>query len=166
MLPMLKLAFLCSFCAAHLVSNLPPAGLLLSQTEALKAAFPAGAERKTHFLSKEEVARAKLAGAMHVVYTGGSAESDTAFFERCGPVTVMVLVRPDGAVRSVTLLASQLPKKFLPPAEWLSALEGRRLDDLSFSSRGLPRGHEALDAAQGAFEAARRSLAVFATLKR
>lgn len=161
---MLKLALLCAFCAAHLVSNQPAAGLLLSQAEALKTAFPAGAERKTHFLTKEQRERAKLPGAMHVVYTSGSAESDTAFFERFGPVTVMVLVRPDGVLRSVTLLASRLPKEFLPPAEWLSALEGRRLKDMAFSVRGLPRGHEALDAAQAVFEAARRSLAVFAAL--
>lgn len=157
--------------SAHLPVNAPPAGVILTQADALKQAFGDDAKRRTLFLTPEQSERAAaLAGGrlntgIVPVYSSGSPSSPVAFFERASAgqasVTVMTLVAGDGTIASVSLLASDLPKDFLPPAGWLDSLRGLALDRLTWNSRGLRRHHEALAAAEAVHGACRRALAVF-----
>lgn len=171
MLPTLLLTLFAPGLQAHLPANLPSAGLIMNQADALKAAFPAGFTRRTLFLAPEQTARAealigsKLPSSMIIAYSEEGTGARSALFDRAGAaqgsLTLMVLVKADGTLASTRILASDLPAAFLPPAAWLARLEGRSSRDLFWSSRDLSRHHEALAAAEAVFASIRRALAIY-----
>lgn len=168
------LLFLAPRLFAHLPTNRAPAGLMMSQADALKWAFPAGFTRRTHFLETEQSKRAealaggKLPSTIVVAYSDAADGGRSAFFERVGvgqaSLTVMALVNRDGSLAEARILAADLPSEFLPPAPWLARWQGRRSPELSWTSQGLPKHHEAHSAAEAVFAVVRRSLALYEAL--
>lgn len=168
---LLTFACLAAPAAAHLPNNLPPAGLIMNQTDALKSTFAAGFARRTVFLEPDQAKRAealceaKLRSSMAVVYDEASEGGRRALFERVpaghGSVTLMIVANADRSLAATRILASDLPAAFLPPAGWLARLEGRRVSEVSWTAQGLSRDPDALSAAEAVLGAVRRGLAVF-----
>lgn len=127
------------------VSSPLPAQARLTQDQALRLAFPppAAIERRTAFLTEEQLARAKaLAGAdvqvasRVVTYYLGLRDGTplgVAYFERHRVRTLnqvlMFVVSPDGRIVRVDILDFQEPPDYRASPGWLGQLLGRRLDD-------------------------------------
>lgn len=124
----------------------------LTQGEALRLAFPppADIERRTAFLTEEQLARAKtLAGpdveiASRVVtyYVGlqNGAPMGVAYFDRHRVRTLnqvlMIVVSPEGRIARVDILEFQEPPDYRASSRWLGQLQGRMLDEgLSLKGR-------------------------------
>jgi Na+-translocating ferredoxin:NAD+ oxidoreductase RnfG subunit len=119
------------------------AGVFHSQKEAIDLAFPdaTSVEKKTHILSDEQTAaveeraRSKLESRLVSVYTGWR-EDDVLGYAiidihtvRTQPEAFMVVVAPDGKIRSLRVLAFYEPGEYLPPERWLRLFDGKPLDE-------------------------------------
>jgi hypothetical protein len=78
----------------------------------------------------------------------------------------MVVVAPDGGVRSVDVLAFGEPQDYLPRGGWLKRVEGRRMDDGLFVGRALAHVTGATLTTRAIATAVRRILALDAALGR
>jgi len=148
------------------------ARVLLSQKDALAAAFPGAApERRTAFLTDaqakavEEAARAKLESKVWTYYVAGST---TAYFEshlvRTMNETIMVVVGADGKVAFVEVLSFAEPDDYIASKRWLAQLPGRKLDDDLALRRGLRNITGASLTAEAVSRSVRRVLAVHRVL--
>jgi Na+-translocating ferredoxin:NAD+ oxidoreductase RnfG subunit len=116
-----------------------------SRTEALELAFP-GADRiesETHILTEKQVARIQQASRGEIesklvkVYKGmkGDEVLGYAFIDthtvRTMPEAFMVVLSPDGVVRSLRVLAFYEPREYQPNDRWYEQFEhktsGQRL---------------------------------------
>jgi hypothetical protein len=119
------------------------AKVYLSQAEALALAFP-GADRiesRTHVLDEaqakrvEALARAPVDSRLVTIHTGfkDGAVLGHALIElhtvRTLPEAVLVVLAPDGQVRSLRMLAFYEPEEYLPPERWLAQFERQPLSD-------------------------------------
>lgn len=125
--------------------------VLLTQKQALDLAFPPGTkvERRTAFLSQEQLERASKRGRVKIdssvwtYYVGlaSGAATGYAYFDthvvRTMPETFMAVLNPDGSVRSVELLAFAEPDDYLPRPSWLKQFHGRRADEDLMVGRAL-----------------------------
>lgn len=114
----------------------------LSRQEAIEIAFP-GADRvdeRTVVLDDaqaraiEKLSRAPLDTRLVTIYTGlrddrvvGYALIDLHTV-RTLPEAFLVVLTPEGAVRSLRMLAFYEPEEYLPPERWLAQFERERLD--------------------------------------
>ena len=145
-----------------------------SKESALRLAFP-GADRVTAqdlFLSPEEAAkveqraRAGVESRLVTVYTGyeGSELLGYAFLDthrvRTLPQTILLVLEPGGAVRSIHLLAFHEPPEYQPPAGWLERLAGRTLGAELWPGRDVDALSGATLTATAVTAAVRRLLAV------
>ena len=151
----------------------------LTQEEALRLAFPAGAtvQRKTAFLSeadRSEVARRTGGAPPHglvVFYTGASAGADlgTVYFDthvvRTEPETLLVHVDPKGAIARIEILSFSEPEEYLPRANWYGQFSGKILTNELSEKRGVRPVTGATITVRVTVEAARRVLALDAFLR-
>jgi len=149
-----------------------------SREEALSRAFPPPAtiERKTYFLTDVErqkaskLARAKIESSLVVAYVGRSPKGTlgTAYFDthtvRTMPETLLVTVRPDGALEGVEVVAFGEPEDYLPRPRWLRLFAGRRLDADLAVGRGLAHVTGATLTTRSIADAVRRVLAIHAVI--
>jgi len=149
-----------------------------SREEALSRAFPAPAaiERKTHFLTDAQrdrasrAARAKVDSNLVVAYVGrtGKGILGTAYFDthtvRTMPETLLVVVRPDGTLGGIEVVAFGEPEDYLPRRRWLTLFRGRRLDPDLAVGRGLAHVTGATLTTRSIADAARRVLAIHAVI--
>jgi hypothetical protein len=115
----------------------------MTQQQALDSAFPKGTalERQSIFLSAGEASAAKSASGVDfedglvVRYVGrsGGAVVGYVYFDahrvRTLPETLMIVVRPDGAIERIEILSFNEPEDYLPKARWIDQLDGKKLDD-------------------------------------
>lgn len=115
----------------------------MTQQQALDTAFGKGValERQTIFLTPEESRTARSASGVDfedglvVRYVGRSSAGIVGFvyFDahrvRTLPETLMIVVRPDGAIERIEILSFSEPADYLPRPRWLDQLDGRKLDD-------------------------------------
>jgi len=167
-----------TFLAALSVGAVAPGGAsaqTLSQEEALALAFPgAELERRTSFLSDEQLARARqLAGSdvdvesaivTHYVARSNGRPAGVAYFDahrvRTEQEVLMVVVGPDGHVMRVETVSFREPPEYRAPAGWLRQFDGRELDD-ALSLRGeIATITGATLTANAATRATRRALAL------
>ncbi len=149
-----------------------------SREQALARAFPppASIERKTHFLTDAQrekssrAARTKIESNLVVAYVARTPKAilGTAYFDthtvRTLPETLLVVVRPDGTLGGVEVVAFGEPEDYLPRRRWLRLFAGRRLDaDLSVG-RGLAHVTGATLTTRAISDAARRVLAIHAVI--
>jgi len=149
-----------------------------TREEALARVFPppAQVERRTFVLTPEQrekairLARAKVESSFVVAYAGRKAGVlvGTGYFDthpvRTQTETLLITVRPDGAVGTVEVVAFNEPEDYLPRPAWRKLLEGRRLDDELAVGRGLAHVTGATLTTRAIAEAVRRVLAVHAVL--
>jgi Na+-translocating ferredoxin:NAD+ oxidoreductase RnfG subunit len=122
----------------------PAAGkVFYSQKEALALAFPDAerVETRTELLGDararqvERLAQAELPSRLVRFYTGyrGGQVVGHAVIEqhtvRTQPEAFLVVMTPEGALRSIRVLAFYEPEEYLPTPRWLAQFEGRALDD-------------------------------------
>ena len=171
----LLLAITASALAGAAVSAAP---VYSSREEALARAFPPPAtiERKTHFLTDAQrdkasrAARAKVDSSLVVAYVGrtGKGILGTAYFDthtvRTMPETLLVVVRPDGTLGGVEVVAFGEPEDYLPRRRWLTLFSGRRLDPDLAVGRGLAHVTGATLTTRSIADAARRVLAIHAVI--
>ena len=115
----------------------------MTQQQALDTAFGKGVvlERQTLFLAAGEAKSARTASGVDfddgliVRYVGRSRSTVVGYvyFDahrvRTLPETLMIVVRPDGAVERIEILSFSEPEDYLPKPRWLDQLDGKKLDD-------------------------------------
>ena len=147
------------------------AKLYLSQPVALQLAFGAGAavERQSHFLTAEQLARARelagsgarVEGALVTRYVGRREGKllGTAYFDthrvRTLQETLMIVVGTEGTIQRVDVLTFGEPDTYLPRRAWYEQFRGRTLDRDLAVSRGIHGVTGATLSARAATEAAR-----------
>ena len=119
------------------------AKVFLSQEEALELAFP-GADRvkeQVYILKAAEKAaiekesRSELDTELATLYSGfkGDQLMGYAFIDihtvRTLPEAFMVVLEPDGSVRSVHVLAFYEPTEYMPTKRWYRQFDGKSLAD-------------------------------------
>ena len=154
-----------------------PAAVFLTQSQALALAFPerSHVERKTAFLTDEQLAKAKaLAGtdvpiesALVVRYVATDAAGKplgAAYFDkhrvRTVDETLMVVVDPSGRASRIEVLDFDEPPDYLPKKGWLAQLLGRDLDVELRVKRGIRPITGASLSSKAATDAVRRILAL------
>jgi hypothetical protein len=161
-------------CAALAFASAPAAGrVLLTVEEALALAFPgAEVERRTVFLTPEQVARATALGGQKpasaivhpYVATKDGAVVGTAYFDahvvRTLAETVMVTVDPEGHVGRIEVLSFDEPPDYLPRVEWYRQFDGKPLDRELELRRAIRPVAGATLTARATTDAARRVLAL------
>ena len=140
-MPSRRLAAL-ALCAA--VAAAPAeAKVFYSQQEALALAFPDAerVETRAELLDDaqaravERLARAELPSRLvrlHTGYRGGLVLGHAIIEQhtvRTQPEAFLVVIAPDGRLRSIRVLAFYEPAEYLPSERWLRQFEGRALDD-------------------------------------
>jgi FMN-binding protein len=176
-----RLRFLIAAAAGVLLLAAGPAAgkVFLSQQEALRLAFPAGAavERRTAFLTaaqqkaiQKETGADRAPGALVSYYVGTheGREVGTAYFDthvvRTQAETLMILVLPGGTIGRIEVLSFSEPEEYLPRERWYSQFSGRALDDELAMRRGIHAVSGATLTARATTEAARRVLAIHRAL--
>jgi Na+-translocating ferredoxin:NAD+ oxidoreductase RnfG subunit len=156
------------------------AKVFLSMDEALKLAFPAATvERRTAFLTDGQRREAqKLSGdadlpsalVVYYVATKDGREVGTAYFDthvvRTMPETIMVVIDPEGRAARIEVLSFQEPEEYLPKARWYEQFQGKALNDELSMKRGIRPVTGATLTARATTDAARRVLALHATINR
>lgn len=149
------------------------AKVFLSTEEALRLAFPnATVERKTAFLTPQELTRARTEAAVEVrsaVVVQYLARRDgrligTAYFDthrvRTLEETVLVVVDLAGKVARIETLSFREPTEYLPRATWYAQFLGRGLDSELKLDRAIRPVTGATLTATAAVAAVRRTLAI------
>jgi hypothetical protein len=168
--------------AAALLAVLPRdlwAGLYKTQKQALDEAFPGGGiERTTAFLTDadaervEELSQAPLSSKVVSYYVGLDAAGEAAgvaFFDthvvRTTTETVMVLIKPDGTVRRVEILAFYEPEDYRVRQSWLDRMNDEELSADLTVGRHLVRVTGATLTVRALVAAVRRALALNQVLR-
>lgn len=153
---------------------------LMTQEEALAAAFPAPATvaRLTAFLTEAQLADARRRAGADVeieqgivTYYAARREGEpagVAYFDahrvRTHAEVVMVVVTPDGRVTRVDVLKFMEPPEYRAPAGWIAQFEGRPLDDDLSLRGGILNITGATLTARAMTRAVRRVLALHAVI--
>jgi FMN-binding protein len=80
------------------------------------------------------------------------------------PEALLVVLTPDGAVRSLRVLAFHEPGEYQPSPRWLALFEGKRLDDELKLRRGIQQIAGATLSSQSVTRAVRTALALYQVL--
>ena len=137
--------------ATLILASRASAAVYASQEQALADAFP-DAERieprrvvldDAQAAAIEADALVKLTRRIWTIYEAhrGDALLGLAVIDvhtvRTLPEALLVVLRPEGSLRSVRVLAFHEPSEYQPPARWLKLLEGRSLSPELNLHRGL-----------------------------
>ena len=162
-----------------LPGSLLEAKVYLTQEEALAMVFadPGRVERKTAFLTRDQVSRIRERAGVPVeseVVTfylgekrgGGRA---AAFFDthtvRTLPETLLIVVDPEGKVEQVTVLTFLEPTDYIPRGKWYQQFHGKTLGKELFLQRGIHGVTGASLTARAVTRAVRRVLAIHSVLR-
>ncbi len=150
------------------------AKLFMNQEKALAKAFPEAdaVERKTLFLTPEqaraveEESRTRVDSSIVTYYVGkkGDTPLGTAFFStrvvRTMPMLLMTVVKPDGRVAFVEVLAFYEPEDYLPRPSWLRQYQNKLLNDRLRIRRDIPNVTGASLTCQAINDGVRQTLAL------
>jgi hypothetical protein len=171
----LKITILISTLLALFISSPSLSKVYMNRDEALKLAFPAAdrLEKKTIFLTEEQarkiesISKTALDSKLYIVYEGkkggetlGYAVIDTHLL-RTVTETIMVVMKPDGTLRQVEILAFFEPPDYMPPNSWMSLFKGRKLAPSLQVGRGIPNITGATITSNSMASSVRRIMAVF-----
>jgi hypothetical protein len=155
------------------LTNTSYAQIFYSKTEALELAFgKATVENLSLFPDDaqtakiQQLAKTKLESGLFTFYVGkengnvlgyAAIESETV---RTKPETVMILLSPEGELKSVTVLAFHEPPEYMPPARWFESLAKRVLEDMDFS-KGVDGVSGATLSTRSALSSTRKVMAIY-----
>ena len=174
------LALLVALAFALGPARLADAKVFASQKQALTEAFPEASriDRQTLLLRKDDVAkiealtgekvRAKVV-VIHIAYQGerilGFAEI-AVHTVRTQPEAMLIVLSPDGRVRSVRIIAFHEPLDYLPTDRWYTQFGGKGKGDRLQLGREIHGVVGATLSAQAAVDGIRRMLAYWEVLLR
>ena len=155
-----------------------PAQVFLTKDQALRQYFREGAaiERKVAYLTEDQCREIRKRGkapfdSKMVTYYAGridSAIEGYAFLEtqtiRTMPAVIMTVLRADGTIRGVELLAFYEPEDYLPSRRWLQQFTGKSEYDDLLLKRGIAAIAGATLSAQVIAQSVRRTLAFYYTI--
>lgn len=157
------------------------AQVFMTQEEALQMAFPAPAtvERKTAYLTEQQLARARtLAGSKvrldqsvlsYYVASEGGEPLGVAYFDahrvRTLPEVLMVVVGSDDRVQRVEVLKFTEPPEYVAPGGWLEQFRGRPLGPPLSTKGDIVGITGATLTAEAVTNAVRRVLSLHAVLR-
>ncbi len=156
------------------------AEVFLSQSQALELAFPDAerVERRSFVLTEaqaesvERLARAPLGSRIVTLHVGwkGKAVLGYAVIDvhtvRTMFEALMVVLTPEGAVRSLRMLAFHEPPDYLPTRRWFGQFEGKALGPDLQLKRGIHAIAGATLSARAVTRSVRRTLALYQVLIR
>ena len=166
---------------AALLPGAAGAAVFETQEQALARVFPSPARvvRSTAYLTPAQVEAARKAAqapvesavvTRYAAFSPEGAHLGSAYFDdhvvRTAREVLMIVVAPDGSLRSVDVLAFGEPPDYLPREGWLRRLEGRKGEEGLFVGRALGHVTGATLTTQAIAAAARRVLALDALLGR
>ncbi len=164
---------------AALLPGAAGAAVFETQEKALARAFPPPARvlRSTAYLTPAQVeaarkaAQAPLESAVVTRYAAfgvDGAHLGTAYFDdhvvRTAREVLMIVVAPDGSLRSVDVLAFGEPQDYLPREGWLKRAEGKKAGEGLFVGRALAHVTGATLTTRAIAAAVRRVLALDSTI--
>lgn len=167
--------------AAGLVSAPPArAKVFASQKQALAEAFPEATriERRTFVLSRDQAARIEsqtgrpVDARVVVIHVAHRDDRVIGFAEiavhkvRTQPEAMLIVLTPEGVVRSVRIIAFHEPLDYLPTDRWYAQLGGKKQGDRLNLGREVHGVVGATLSAQAAVDAVRRILAYWEILLR
>ncbi|MEI6745435.1 MAG: FMN-binding protein [Methylococcaceae bacterium] len=166
---MKKIIFLMLFSFA----SISHAQVFYSKTEALELAFGKSTVENLSLFPEESdvskiqsLAKTKLESGLFTFYVGkengkvlgyAAIESETV---RTKPETVMILLTPDGELKSVTMLAFHEPPEYMPPERWFESLAKRPLSEMDFS-KGIDGISGATLSTRSALSSVRKVMAIY-----
>lgn len=111
---------------------------LMTQAQALAAAFPAGVHvtRQKFFLTPQQLAAAKSESGVdfddQLIVRYAGSDGRFAYFDthrvRTLPETIMVVVGSDQKIERIDILSFDEPTDYFPKRRWIDQLLGRKLD--------------------------------------
>jgi Na+-translocating ferredoxin:NAD+ oxidoreductase RnfG subunit len=154
-------------------SSISHAQVFYSKTEALELAFGKSTVENLSLFPEEtdvakiqSLAKTKLESGLFTFYVGkengkvlgyAAIESETV---RTKPETVMILLTPDGELKSVTMLAFHEPPEYMPPERWFESLAKRPLSEMDFS-KGIDGISGATLSTRSALRSVRKVMAIY-----
>jgi Na+-translocating ferredoxin:NAD+ oxidoreductase RnfG subunit len=154
-------------------SSISHAQVFYSKTEALELAFGKSTVENLSLFPEEtdvakiqSLAKTKLESGLFTFYVGkengkvlgyAAIESETV---RTKPETVMILLTPDGELKSVTILAFHEPPEYMPPERWFESLAKRPLSEMDFS-KGIDGISGATLSTRSALSSVRKVMAIY-----
>ncbi|MCR9093948.1 MAG: FMN-binding protein [bacterium] len=173
-----RLAFLLGVFVAALVPTLASAKVFVSQNQALREAFPDATriERETKVLVGADFDRIKdltkddRPAKVIVLHTAWRDDTVLGYAHidvhnvRTKPEAFMVVLTPDGIVRSVRVLAFHEPLDYLPTDRWYAQFQGKTREDRMRVGGDIHGVVGATLSAQAASDGVRRMLAYFEVL--
>jgi hypothetical protein len=140
----------------------------LSKEKALSIYLGESIERKTLFLTDDQVAAIQSAAKAKVeskVVTYYAGRRGIGFFEtrtiRTMPATLFIVLNRDGSVQAVEILAFYEPEDYLPPKRWLKTFDMKSLSDDLWLKRGVYNVSGATISAHVITESVRKYLATY-----
>lgn len=161
-----------------LVARPAAAKVFVSQNQALAEAFPEATriERDTHILLKrqaaqvQELTKDREISKIVVLHTAWAGEELLGFAHidvhnvRTKPEAFLVVLTPEGIVRSVRVLAFHEPLDYLPTEGWYAQFEGKSGEDRLRVGRDVHGVVGATLSARAAADGVRRMLAYYEVL--
>jgi transcriptional regulator of nitric oxide reductase len=149
-----------------------------SQREGLELAFPDAdrVERRSFLLDDaehaeiEQLARARMESRIVAVHVGWQGERLLGYAVidvhnvRTVPEALMIVLTPEGTVRSVHILAFHEPTEYQPPERWLARFRGAELDPELQLGRGVHGISGATLSVRATTASVRRALATYRVL--
>ena len=156
------------------------AKVFTSQNQALREAFPEATriERDSRILLKNELARVQAItrddepARVVVLHTAWQDDTILGYAHidvhnvRTKPEAFLVVLSPEGVVRSVRVLAFHEPLDYLPTERWYAQFEGKRAEDRLRVGGDIHGVVGATLSAQAASDGVRRMLAYYEVLLR
>lgn len=147
----------------------------LTKDDALKQAFPSAEaiERQNLFLTDEDLkhiealSKVKVESRLFTYYKAVSKEGIIGYavieshIVRTKPEVYMVVIRPNGEVGYIEILAFYEPDEYIPPRRWLAQFIGKRLNESLWIKRDIQAITGATLSAYGLTREIRRVLAIF-----
>ncbi len=151
--------------------------IFYSKEEAMELAFGKGAQiellslfpDKNDSAKIEAAAHTKLESGLFTFYVGkqqgkvlgyAAIETETV---RTKPETIMIVLTPEGDVRSVTLLAFHEPPEYQPPERWFEQFTNRPLAEIDFN-KSIQGISGATLSTRSALNSVRKVLAIYQIL--
>lgn len=147
----------------------------LTKDEALKKAFPSAEaiERQNIFLMEEDLkhiedlSKVKVESRLFTYYKAVGREGIIGYavigshIVRTKPEVYILVVRPNGELDYVEILAFYEPEEYQPPKRWLAQFTGKRLSEGLWIKRDIHAITGATHSAYGLTKEIRRVLAIF-----
>lgn len=171
----------CVFIGGWATATVAIAQVSMTQQEALELAFPPPLEvqRRTAFLSEEELERARLLAGeeveidqrvvTHYLAMNGESPVGVAYFDahqvRTLPEVLMIVVSPEARIERIEVLRFSEPPEYRASEKWIEQFYGEALTDELSSKGSIVNMTGATLTSRAVIHASRRVLALHEVIR-